>query len=70
MENTRERNGKTKPSLNQKNIHHIVRENLLLGFEGMNFEQQRGSYINNDDEKEPAGDLRMRYLKSKVRTSN
>ncbi len=65
MENKRERNGMTKPSPNQKNIHHNVPENPLLGFEGMNFEQQRGSYINNGDENERAGVLRMRYLRSK-----
>lgn len=69
MENNRGRSGgKHEPDQNCDN--HNVRGKAFEGFEGMNFEQQRGSYENNDGKKEPAGVLKMRYLKSKDRTSN
>lgn len=46
MDNNRRRDGRTEHNSNERELTQQTRNDLPTGFEGMNFEQQRGSYQN------------------------
>ena len=48
MENNRRRDGKSEHHTHERDTKQQNRNTPLKGFEGMNFEQQRGSYKNSD----------------------
>jgi hypothetical protein len=48
MDNNRGREGRSEHNTQERGIKQSQRHGLPNGFEGMNFEQQRGSYKNSD----------------------
>ncbi len=48
MENNRRRDGRNEHNVNERTNNREERNALPKEFEGMNFEQQRGSYKNSD----------------------
>ncbi len=48
MENNRRRDGKSENPTHERDTRQQDRNTTSKGFEGMNFEQQRGSYKNSD----------------------